>query len=107
MKKTLGLFSLILIASCSSKPVTGPDASTATLGNELRLPPEYTLLAPEDVETIRETPEDVKTKSKKILLKGEAVDRESKLNTWLLNKAGGQARVKNIKQVLEDDIKNK
>ena len=103
MKKTLVIFSVLLLAGCMKKH--GPDASMVMQGDILRLPPEYTLRAPSDVQTIKTTPESVDIATQEILLKGKSTDKDAKLNTWLLNNAGGQGRIKNIDKVLEDDIK--
>lgn len=103
MKKTLIILSTIALAGCMKKH--GPDDSMVLEGSELRLPPEYTLQAPNKVKTIKTTPDSVNVKSQKLLLQGTIKNQDDKnVNSWLIKNAGGDARVKNIKQVLEDDI---
>lgn len=100
--KLLILSVLILAAGCTKK--TGPDESIIVQGDSLRLPPEYILKAPDEVKTIKEEEKSVDSKSQEILLKGE-VKEDKDVNTWLMDNAGGQDRVKNIKTILDDDIK--
>lgn len=104
MKKTLAILSVIALTGCMKK--FGPDETMVMQGNELRLPPEYALKAPEDVKTVKQEEESASVQSQKLLLNQPINNTENaEVNTWLIKNAGGEKRVKNIKQVLKNDLK--
>lgn len=103
MKKTLAILSIITLTGCMKK--FGPDETMVMQGNDLRLPPEYELTAPKKVKTIKTEQVSVETQSQKLLLDSSISNQDDKnLNTWLLKNAGGTNRVKNIKQILKNDL---
>tara|TARA_Y100001960_G_scaffold313821_1_gene377268 strand:+ start:835 stop:1164 length:330 start_codon:yes stop_codon:yes gene_type:complete len=102
MKKALAVLSIIALTGCMKK--LGPDETMVMQGSELRLPPEYTLKAPGKVNTIKKEKPSVQQQSQKLLLDGSINNNDEDVNSWLLKNAGGNKRVKNIKEVLADDI---
>ncbi|MCP4355716.1 MAG: DUF3035 domain-containing protein [Proteobacteria bacterium] len=106
MNKTL-LFLLTLAAfGCSGRKA--PDESMVIIRTEkIHLPPEYELLAPEDVKSIKKENSTIQETSKSLLLGAKKAESKSNENSWLVNKAGGESRVKNIKKVLKEEEKSK
>jgi hypothetical protein len=103
MKKALAVLSIIALTGCMKK--MGPDETMVMQGSELRLPPEYTLKAPNKVKTIKKEKPSVQQQSQKLLLDGSINNQaDENVNSWLLKNAGANKRVKNIKEVLADDI---
>ena len=104
MKKTLVILSLIVLSGCMKK--FGPDETTISQGNALRLPPEYELKAPKNVTTIKKEKKSAEITSQELLLnKTLTKEKNSKnVNSWVLKNAGGEKRVKNIKEILKQDL---
>lgn len=104
MKKTLVILSLIVLSGCMKK--FGPDESTISQGNALRLPPEYELKAPKNVKTIKKEEKTSEVKSQEILLNKPLVKakNDKNVNSWVLKNAGGEKRIKNIKEILKQDL---
>jgi len=103
MKKQLLILSVIALAGCMKK--SGPDESTVMPGEALKLPPEYSLTAPKEVTTIKTDAEPVNSRSQKILLNGTIEHDDKNVNNWIIKNAGGNKRVKNIKEILKEDLK--
>jgi hypothetical protein len=103
MNKTLiALFAVIALSGCMKQK--GPDETAIIEGNDLRLPPNYELVEPNNVYTISTTPKTAESKSQEILLKG-TIKQDDSVNKELLINAGGQKRVKNIKEILDYELK--
>jgi predicted small lipoprotein YifL len=103
MKNILIILALLSLTGCFKK--FGPDETTIMQGEALRLPPEYELAAPQNVKTIKTQNSSAQEQSKKILLGDSKNEVEnSNVNSWILKNAGGNNRVKNIKQILKEDI---
>jgi len=102
MKKSLLILVTLTVFGCSGQKA--PDESMVILRSEkLYLPPEYELLAPSEVESIKKDEPTVQESSEKLLLGKEKAELKSKENSWLINKAGGKDRIKNIKEVIKED----
>lgn len=104
MKKYLLILCSISLFACSGKKA--PDDSMVIIRTEgLHLPPDYALLAPEKVKTIKKEEPSATDKSKDLLLGAEKKNTHKKNNenSWLIKKAGGEKRIKNIKKILEKD----
>lgn len=101
-KYLIALFAVVALSGCMKK--TGPDETAIIQGNDLRLPPDYELVAPSNVYTISTTPKTAETRSQEILLKG-TIKQDDSVNKDLLIRAGGQKRVKNIKDILDYELK--
>ena len=114
MKSKYLLISLLALTGCFKNYI--PDESLVVQGSDLILPPNYELSEPTMVNSIYEdTYESAEEASKRILLETTNTNTKSmtktdkkkqNLNKWLLQKAGGQARIANIKNILQDDIKH-
>lgn len=103
MKKSLLILSVLALTGCMKK--YGPDETMIIQGDSLRLPPEYELVAPKKVKTIKTKSESAETQSQKLLLNGSISNTEDKnVNSWLIKNAGGNKRVKNIKSILKEDL---
>jgi len=102
MKKTLLILLTLTAFGCSGRKA--PDESMVIIRTEsLHLPPEYELLAPEDVKSIKKEEPSIQDTSKALLLGSEKSVAKKNENSWLINKAGGDSRIKNIKKVLNKD----
>ena len=103
MKNFLLVLLTLTVLGCSGQK--SPDESMVILRSEkLYLPPNYELLAPKDVKSIKEE-STVQEKSEKLLLGKEKTKKKSKINSWLINKAGGKERIINIKELIKEESK--